>query len=29
MTFVVTDEGEVYSWGEGKYGALGLGDTKL
>ena len=24
-SFVCTDEGEVYSWGDGQYGALGLG----
>ena len=23
-SFICTDEGEVYSWGEGQYGALGL-----
>ena len=26
-TVVVTDRGEAYSWGEGRYGALGVLDT--
>lgn len=29
MSFVISDEGEVYGWGQGKHGALGIGDSKL
>lgn len=26
-TVAVTDDGQVYTWGRGKFGALGHGDT--
>ena len=28
-TLAVTDSGDVYSWGEGRYGALGVPDTEM
>lgn len=28
VTFVVTDEGQVFSWGQGKFGQLGSGENK-
>jgi alpha-tubulin suppressor-like RCC1 family protein len=28
VSFVVTDEGQVFSWGQGKFGQLGRGETQ-